>query len=359
MNTQIPKISKGTKEHYMRSRHEILFGIYDHIVQSQHAQAKIALEVLKKEELYNHLEYHQKLILTLLHFQNHNIMLDNFAWIMKRLYHRDLPETFFKYELNLWPRVCGAYIQAPFIQEIEDLYAYITNHAEYIHTTHTRIKRLKHGTLDEKSSKIHTLLQSGNYSEIKAIALNEVKDIDGLKHFFTNVIDPIMVKVGLDWEEGIITVAKEHMISAQVGDLMVELFATFSPVETICANLPTVLVATAPKELHALGAKTISKMLEYHGFKSAYLGSDLSQDEIYNAVMEMRPDVLVLSVTLEVHVIEVQSLIARLKSPSRMFRGAIIVGGNAFVNLSDIGSELGVDGICNTPESLLEKLRQL
>ena len=354
----MPEISKGTKEHYMRSRHEILFGIFDHIVNSQHAQAKLALEVLKKEELLNHLEYHQKLILTLLHFQNHTVMLDNFAWIIKRLRHKDLPESFFKYELTLWPRVCATHITAPFIQEIEALYAYVANHLEYISTTHTRIKRLKYDSLDEKSTKIHTYLQNGEYELVKEIALRDVKDLDGLGRFFEEVIEPIMVRVGLDWEEGVITVAKEHMISAQVGDLMVELFSTFSPIDK-SEELPTVLVATAPKELHALGAKTISKMLEYYGFKSAYLGSDLSQDEICNAVLEMQPDVLVLSVTLEVHVMEVQALVAKLKSPQRMYRGAILVGGNAFVNLGDTKDELGVDGICTTPEELLVKLRDL
>jgi len=358
MNMQIPQISKGTKEQYMRSRHEILLGIYEHIIHSKHVQAQISKEALKQEELYNHLAYHQKLIITLLHFQNHNIMLDNFAWIIKRLHHRNLSKEFFEYELGLWPRVCGAYIDSPFIQEIEMLYAYISNHMEYISTTHTRIKRLKYDSLNEKSAKIHVLLQSGEYAQVRDMAIKEVKDLESLNHFFAHVIGPIMIKVGLDWEEGIITVAKEHMISAQVGDLMVELFATLSPSE-VRVDLPTVLVATAPKELHALGAKTISKMLEYYGFKIAYLGGDLSQDEIYNAVIKMQPDVLVLSVTLEVHIMEVQALVARLKSSSPTFRGAILAGGNAFANLSDAKLELGVDEICNSAEALLAKLREL
>lgn len=358
MSTQMPEISKGTREYYMRSRHEILFGVYDHIVQSQHTQALLALEVLKKEELFNHLEYHQKLIITLLHFQNHTVMLDNFAWIIKRMHHRALPESFFKYELTLWPRVCSAHIGSPFFQEIEALYNYILNHFEYMSKTHTRIKRLKYESLDEKSAHIHGLLQDGEYNAVKAIAMKEVHDLDSLNKFFTNIIEPVMVRVGLDWEEGIITVAKEHMISALVGDLMVELFSTFAPCEA-ATDLPMVLVATAPKELHALGAKTISRMLEYNGYKSAYLGSDLSQDEIYNAVVEMQPDVLILSVTLEVHVVEVQALIARLRESAHLFRGAILVGGRAFVNLKNAQDELGADGICFTPEELLKKLENL
>jgi methanogenic corrinoid protein MtbC1 len=358
MSTQMPEISKGAREFYVRSGHEILFGVYDYIIHSEHTEAKAALEVLKKEELYNHLQYHQKLIITLLHFQNHTVMLDNFAWIIKRMHHRELPQSFFKYELSLWQRVCNTYIGSPFYGEIEALYDYILEHFEYMSSTHTQIKRLKYESLDEKLIYTYKLLQNGEYEAVKAIAMKEVDDLDTLNKFLINTIEPIMVRVGLDWEEGIVSVAKEHMISALVGDLMVELFSTFAPCE-IKNGLPSVLVATAPKELHALGAKTISKMLEYNGFKSAYLGSDLSQDEIFNAVVEMQPDVLVLSVTLEVHVVEIQSLIKRLKEPPYEFRGGILVGGRAFVNLQNAQEQLNVDGICFTPEELLMRLKGL
>lgn len=142
-----------------------------------------------------------------------------------------------------------------------------------------------------------------------------------------------MERVGFEWEEGVISVAKEHMISEQVGDLSMEMFAHFDIHRLEKENDVVVLVATAPRELHAIGAKTITKLLEFYGFKAYYLGADLSMEEIAGAVAETAPDVLVLSVTLEVHLVELQELIRHLRSDAVGFRGSIALGGNALRHL--------------------------
>ena len=116
---------------------------------------------------------------------------------------------------------------------------------------------------------------------------------------------------------------------------------------------PTVLVATAPKELHAIGAKTVTKMLEFYGFKALYLGADLESDEIIGTISETMPHAVVLSATLEVHIVELKALIKTLRNPPFSYRGVIIAGGNAFKNLENAEELLGADAVCQNFETLL------
>lgn len=360
MNVLKP-LSKGALVHYMEHHHEILLETYEGLIASQEPLVQEELACLKKEELYTHLEFHQKLMLTIFHFPNNGVLFDNLAWIYRRLKHYGVDERFLRVELRAWRAACAHYLPANFVQEIDELYGYIEEKLEYIILTHTKMKRIRHEQYDEVASQaiemVYGQLFRGETAAFKHYAFERCNSLASFLDFFNKVISPVMVRVGFEWEEGVIGVAKEHMISAQVNDVVVEAFSRFKGAKETPPEGVTVLVATAPKELHAIGAKTVAKMLDFEGFRTFYLGSDLEKREILNATQEIRPDVLVLSVTLEVHLAQTRELVRSLRHPPASFRGKIVLGGGGLRNLPDAKAQLDVDCVCETMDGLLEYLK--
>jgi methanogenic corrinoid protein MtbC1 len=327
----LENVSSGAQMLYMERKHEILFGVFEQLTQSSNPSVVEAFRTVKKEELYNHLEFHQKLIITLLHFNNMALLLDNFAWIYKRLKHHQLDEDFFLSELEIWKTELHLHLPVNFAEEIVGVYAYVQEHLSYIASTHTQIKRAKYeryaSELATECQQVYEHVMKRDKEALYALVLNRCGNLESFLGFVRTVIEPVMVRVGFEWEEGIITVAKEHMVSEQVNDLIHHAFEHFEPSRHQRDKKPTVLVATAPKELHAIGAKTVTKMLEFYGFKALYLGADLESEEIIGAVGETMPHAVVLSATLEVHIVELKALIKTLRNPPYSYRGAIVAGG--------------------------------
>lgn len=333
----IPQFSQGSRTLYAQHDYEVLFSVYEAITTSTVELANEAVASLGREGLHNHLEFHQKLIKTTLRFPLENLLLDNFAWIYRRLAHYGLDSSFFLYELHLWEEAYERFLPPVLCLQLKELYMYIKEHLDYLVNAHTRIKQAKYMHFSSEDvaeiNQAYAWLLRRDYALLKAYVLEKCTTLEEFLSFFYRIISPVMERVGFEWEEGVISVAKEHMISEQVGDLSMEMFAHFDIHRLEKENDVVVLVATAPRELHAIGAKTITKLLEFYGFKAYYLGADLSMEEIAGAVAETAPDVLVLSVTLEVHLVELQELIRHLRSDAVGFRGSIALGGNALRHL--------------------------
>ena len=82
-----------------------------------------------------------------------------------------------------------------------------------------------------------------------------------------------------------------------------------------------------------MGIKIVGKFLESNGFSVKNLGSKLSNKELINSIYELKPDLVILSVTLPSNVATLQQIVKELKSDYNLFLGKIIIGGQGlFVN---------------------------
>jgi methanogenic corrinoid protein MtbC1 len=86
---------------------------------------------------------------------------------------------------------------------------------------------------------------------------------------FATVLAPVLTEVGQRWEDGGLTVAQEHLLSATVRSAIQALLAD------VRADVRGVAVlACAPGESHEIGLLMLAVLLRADGWQVAYLGAD-------------------------------------------------------------------------------------
>lgn len=181
------------------------------------------------------------------------------------------------------------------------------------------------------------------------------EDEFNIRDLYFEVLAKVMSEVGVLWEKGIIDVWKEHYISETVLDIMRELKAR----EIKSRNMPySVLALTSGPELHNIGLKMITDLLELEGCIVTYLGSNVPVQSVIKAIEITKPNLITLSVTMPYHIEAVCNTIAALKNHFRKKAPKIMVGGGAFTNLRDICSETGADYYGASLEDVISALEK-
>lgn len=146
-----------------------------------------------------------------------------------------------------------------------------------------------------------------------------------------HVYIPMLKLVGLDWENGRISIAQEHYVTAFI---RLHLFGILSqgvrrqgPL-----NRREIILATTSNELHEGGILTIAASLCLRGFRVCYLGTNLPVDELHAVCGRIKPLCVLLSFSLKDNFMQVKKGIKGLDIP-------VFIGGAGLegvrVNLPD------------------------
>ena len=153
-------------------------------------------------------------------------------------------------------------------------------------------------------------------------ALREGHDLEAL---YLHVFQEGLYEVGRRWETNAITVAQEHMATAVTQYVMAQMFEHITPPPESCGSA---VITGVPGELHHIGAMMVADMLEVHGWRVQFLGSNLPVPAVLATIRESSPDVVGISVTMLFNLQYAARLIDELKAAGGSCR--IVVGGAAF-----------------------------
>ena len=106
---------------------------------------------------------------------------------------------------------------------------------------------------------------------------------------------PALVRLGLAWRDGRVTVAGEHFASAGVQR---RLSLVFEAAPAPSARAPRVVVGLAAGSRHELGVLAFAAVLRHRGVRVTYVGGDLPGDAWLATVRRLRPDAVVLGVPI-------------------------------------------------------------
>jgi methanogenic corrinoid protein MtbC1 len=145
---------------------------------------------------------------------------------------------------------------------------------------------------------------------------------------------PLQHEFGQRWSAGDLSIADEHAASACVAELITSLSAVTEP-----PSGPTVVVATAEHESHALGARTVAATLSLAGFRSVFLGAALPSEDLAEFLVAQEPFALALSCSIS----------AALEGAARSVavaheHGVPVVAGGRALPRPEWAERLGVDG---------------
>lgn len=109
---------------------------------------------------------------------------------------------------------------------------------------------------------------------------------------FFSIIAPLMIRIGEAWEDGIISVAHEHMITHIVQQRFNQFFRVFptSP------SLPKVMALSPSGEQHQLGLLLFTLFLRENGFSVVYIGPDTPLEGLEEMVVKHNFQLMCISV---------------------------------------------------------------
>ena len=199
-------------------------------------------------------------------------------------------------------------------------------------------------------------LIAGDEEACLAVARDLAGDVSGLHRLYVEMIQPSQYRVGEMWESGKISVATEHIATAINGYVATDCYSLLAQGES---GGPKAMVASIPEEMHELGPRLFSDLLECDGWDVDLYGASMSLHDLIEAVREHRPRFLGLSVALVMHLGSVKRTITSIREALGSEAPPIVVGGNAFRGGDDLWKKVGADLYAADASEAVAMLRYL
>ena len=100
----------------------------------------------------------------------------------------------------------------------------------------------------------------------------------GAASFLSEVVGPLLTRIGEGWVAGDVTPGQEHLGTGVVERVLARLTDAAGP-----SQGPNLVVATLPGERHGLGARLVSAAAVLQGWTVTFLGTDLPEEDIASA----------------------------------------------------------------------------
>jgi MerR family transcriptional regulator, light-induced transcriptional regulator len=169
---------------------------------------------------------------------------------------------------------------------------------------------------------------------------------------FIQAVQPVLARIGHDWQEGSIRPTHEHMASAVFRRILLDAVANAGgPVRE-----PTIVVATPQGAVHDLGALMTAALASAEGWSVVFLGADLPASDLAKAAVASGARALAVSVTHppgDARIAEELRTVLE-ETPAQV---ALIIGGRSVDSYADSlrGTRWlmpGIDGLSKTLGSL-------
>ena len=167
-------------------------------------------------------------------------------------------------------------------------------------------------------------LLTGHRHAALNIALEALRNDVAVQDLYADVFQDALYEVGRLWETNAITVAQEHMATAVTQYVMAHVFGS---IDSPSPSRGVAVMTGVPGELHHVGALMVSDMLETHGWRVQFLGSNLPIASILGAITDAQPQLLGISITMPFNLHHATRLIEQAKRVIPGLRA--VVGGAA------------------------------
>ncbi len=181
---------------------------------------------------------------------------------------------------------------------------------------------------------------AGNIVPGMQLVIDEVAHGLPVADAYLKVLLPAQQEVGRLWHLAELSVSEEHVVSHTTQRLMAILSTR---VRRKPDNGFTAIAGTVAGNIHDLGIRAISYLLEFEGWRTIYLGSDVPRSELPGTIETYEADVLLLSLALPAQMPAMQKAIDEIRSHCK-YPVKIMVGGNGFAESPDLWKQIGADG---------------
>ncbi len=145
-----------------------------------------------------------------------------------------------------------------------------------------------------------------------------------LRVVYEDLVQRALYAVGELWQQGKISVAREHLATAISESL---LHLSYPRLFAMPRSGKTAVVAATANELHHLGTRMVADLLELHGWRTHYLGANTPLPDLLGLIGQVDADLVALSSTVSANMPVLLQAVHAIRSE---FPGVpIVIGGQA------------------------------
>lgn len=178
-------------------------------------------------------------------------------------------------------------------------------------------------------------LLSGDRIASNKIADDYLAENKNVLDFYERIIKKAMYDIGKKWEFNLISSAAEHLASSIVESVINKMFFHIMAEKRAKKSI---VLACVEYEYHQIGIKMVGDVFEMHGWDAMLLGANTPSNDLIKFVLEIKPDLIALSLTLYFNLPVLEKMIRDIRTelPDQL----ILVGGQALTrgNLSLLDS---------------------
>ncbi len=276
-------------------------------------------------------------------------------WAAAMLKSRSIPETDLHQNLNFVQKAIHEILGSEFsaatkeyiaaakekLQEnSEESISYITDDNPLKKKVETYLGHLLQGKRREATLLITELIQQGV----------SIKDV------YQFIFQVSQYEVGRLWQCNKITVAHEHYCTAATQQIMSGLY---QHIFSATRKGKTLVACSISGELHELGIRMVTDFFEMDGWDTYYLGANMPDNQLQEALIEYKADVLALSVSLPTNVSSAAALIKKIRSNADFTNLKIMVGGYPFLTIPNLWQRVAADGFAQNADQAIKMANEL
>jgi methanogenic corrinoid protein MtbC1 len=186
-----------------------------------------------------------------------------------------------------------------------------------------------------------TALMQGSRRDAMQIVVDALDRGTPVRDLYREVFEPVQHEIGRLWQLNQITVAQEHFCTAATQHIMTQLYGRLFGGAKKERRAVAMCVGS---ELHEIGLRIITDLLELDGWQTWYLGASVPPAAAVQLCVDQRADVLLVSATLPPHIAQVAEVIRIFRTRPELAQAKVLVGGRAFRNAPDLWRTIGADG---------------
>ena len=163
-------------------------------------------------------------------------------------------------------------------------------------------------------------LLEGNFEDVRLLCRNFLT-FSKIGYFFDEVLRPVMYEIGSLWKSKQLDVGAEH-IATNTAMRLIEGLAITSKMKS---RGKTILICTPNGEHHLLPCIMIETFLSQNGYKIINLSPSAPTKSILSQIIESKPDLVLISITLADNINSAKRLVGELKE----LKSPVLIGGQA------------------------------
>lgn len=173
---------------------------------------------------------------------------------------------------------------------------------------------------------------------------------------YRRIFEPVQQEIGRLWQINQLTVAQEHFCTAVTQQVMTQLYGRLF---TASDSHRTLVAMCVGGELHEVGLRIVTDLLELEGWQTFYLGASVPPAAAIAMCVQRGADVLLVSATITPHIPAVAEVVRLFRAQPALADARVIVGGRAFSVEPGLWRRIGADGYAANADECIELLDRI